>query len=437
MKRRKDSKNRVLKEGEYERSNGTYEYKWRSRTGKRHSVYARTLAELRDKEIDILKDTYDGIDQDSSNLTINDEYKKWKTLKRGLKANTYENYKYMYEQYVMPEFGKCKLSVIKKTDIRGFYNTLYDVRGLKSSTIDVIQTVMHQIFQMAVDDDIIRNNPSDNALKELKRAHGDDIEKREALTVKQASTLIRFLQNLSSVYHHWLPIITVLLFTGMRVGEVTGLQWDDIDFENDIIDVNHTLVYYSKRSEQSKHGECKFEVHSTKTYAGNRRIPMLPVVKDAFLQEKKYQEEIGLKCCVNINGYTDFIFINKDGGCLHQGTLNKAFRRIIRDCNYAVLDKSLKDSVRLPHFSCHYMRHTCATYMKDEAHMDEDIRKEILGHVSDDVTNRVYTHNTDEYKREEMFKLIPVSNIIFGTYDQNTTDLRPLTKSYKEIHDNA
>lgn len=59
VKRRKDSKNRILKEGEYERSNNTYEFKWTDKNGKRHSTYAKTLDELREKELDILRDTFD------------------------------------------------------------------------------------------------------------------------------------------------------------------------------------------------------------------------------------------------------------------------------------------------------------------------------------------------------------------------------------------
>ena len=68
MVRRKDSKNRVLKEGESERKNGTYEYKYRDNTGKRKSVYAKTLDELREKEKSIERDLTDGII--SSDLTV-------------------------------------------------------------------------------------------------------------------------------------------------------------------------------------------------------------------------------------------------------------------------------------------------------------------------------------------------------------------------------
>ena len=117
--RRKDNKKRVLKEGEYQRANGTFEYKWRDRRGQRHSIYAKTLDELRDKEIDVLRDTLDGIRSDKKDLTINDLYYLWVKIKRGLKDNTFQNYKYMYMQFVEPDFGHSKKD-LKRAELINF-----------------------------------------------------------------------------------------------------------------------------------------------------------------------------------------------------------------------------------------------------------------------------------------------------------------------------
>ena len=70
--------------------------------------------------------------------------------------------------------------------------------------------------------------------------------------------------------------------------------------------------------------------------------------------EKEYQKECEITCEATVDGYTDFIFINRFGGVQHQGTLNKALRRIIRDCNYEILDNAKgKEAVTLPRFSNH------------------------------------------------------------------------------------
>lgn len=398
IERRKDSKKRVLKEGEHQRANGSYEYKWRDAKGKRHSIYAPSLDELRDRETDVLRDVLDGIRADKKDLTVNDLYERWVQLKRGLKDNTFQNYKYMYTQFVEPDFGYMKIDGLKRTDVRAFYNCLVDERNLKVMTVDGIHTVLHQVLELGVEDDYLRYNPSDKALKELKKAHNKDTQKRRALTVAEQELFEAFLK-LPGQYGTWYPVFVTMLWTGLRVGEITGLRWCDIDLEEETIDVNHTLVYYDKGGKE----RCTFAVNTPKTKAGERTIPMLPKVKEAFLMEKSRQKESGIKCAATVDGYTDFIFINRFGGVQHQGTLNKALRRIIRDCNYAVLDKNQgkKNPVTLPRFSNHSLRHTFTTRMC-EAGVNIKAMQDILGHADAETTMQIYAEATKELKRSEM-----------------------------------
>ena len=397
IERRKDNKNRVLKEGEYQRTCGTYEYKWRDKRGNRHSISAVTLEELREKEIDVLRDVLDGVKADKNNLTINDLYNSWIQLKRGLKDNTFSNYKYMYTQFVEPDFGKNKLVDLKRSDVRGFYNFLAEERHIQVSTIDSIHTVLHQVLELGVEDDYLRYNPSDNALKELKKARNFETKRRRALTVPEQELFESFLSK-QGQYHRWYPIFIIMLYTGMRVGEITGLRWCDIDLEDETISVNHTLVYYDKRDEE----RCTFSINTTKTKAGDRTIPMLPKVKDAFLMEKEYQEECGLRSKAVVDGYRDFIFVNRFGNVQHQGTLNKALRRIIRDCNYDVLDRDHSEDVTiLPKFSNHSLRHTFTTRMC-EAGVNIKAMQSILGHADAETTLDIYAEATKDLKKAEL-----------------------------------
>ena len=397
IERRKDNKNRVLKEGEYQRTCGTYEYKWRDKRGNRHSISAVTLEELREKEIDVLRDVLDGVKADKNNLTINDLYNSWIQLKRGLKDNTFSNYKYMYTQFVEPDFGKNKLVDLKRSDVRGFYNFLAEERHIQVNTIDSIHTVLHQVLELGVEDDYLRYNPSDNALKELKKARNFETKRRRALTVPEQELFESFLSK-QGQYHRWYPIFIIMLYTGMRVGEITGLRWCDIDLEDETISVNHTLVYYDKRDEE----RCTFSINTTKTKAGDRTIPMLPKVKDAFLMEKEYQEECGLRSKAVVDGYRDFIFVNRFGNVQHQGTLNKALRRIIRDCNYDVLDRDHSEDVTiLPKFSNHSLRHTFTTRMC-EAGVNINAMQSILGHADAETTLDIYAEATKDLKKAEL-----------------------------------
>ena len=205
-----------------------------------------------------------------------------------------------------------------------------------------------------------------------------------------------FLKREDTQYHHWYPIFAVMINTGMRVGEVCGLRWEDLDFDDGIINVEHTLVYYNHRDEKG----CYFNVHKTKTRAGTRTIPMLDEVRDAFLVEKEYQEFNHLKCNVTIDGYTDFVFINRFGNVQHQGTLNKAIRRIIRDCNDYQIEKAGKNPVLLPKFSCHSLRHTFTTRLV-EAGVNIKVVQNVLGHADFSTTMDIYTDVTKELKKRE------------------------------------
>lgn len=395
--RRKDSKGRVLKENESQRKDGTYCYRWRTSDHKRHVVYARTLEELREKELAVLRDKSDGIRTDAQKVTLNDIFDLWKQLKKGLKENTFQNYIYMYEQFVRDDLGQHKIANLKRSDIRRFYNRLIDNRCLKISTVDNIHTVLHQVVDIAVEDGYLRNNISDNALKELKQSRNLFTEKRKALTLQEQEIFLNYLQS-SKMYSHWYPIFALMLGTGLRVGEATGLTWNDVDLENNALSVNHTLVYFNHDK-----GGCYFGVNTPKTRAGERTVPIIESVREAILQEKEYQDSVGIKCNVRIDGFTDFIFVNRFGNTQHQGTLNKALRRIIRDCNQEILDKAKDDEkvVLLPKFSCHTLRHTFTTRLC-ESGMNVKVIQSVLGHADISTTLDIYADVTKDLKKSEM-----------------------------------
>ena len=396
--KRKDKSRVVLRSGEVQRANGSYQYSWMDGSGKRRYVYAKTLEELRIKEEQIERDKSDGIKTEARYTTLNEMFDLWKNLKRGLKDNTFQNYVYLYDTFTRHVIGDKLVTKLKKSDIKRYYIYLADERGLKASTIDGVHTVLHQVLDMAVDDNYIRNNPSDRVLKELKQSYFAKSEKRMALTRAEQDLFLDFLKN-SRIYSHWYSVFAVMLGTGLRVGELTGLRWCDIDLENGVIDVNHTLVYYSHRSADSKQG-CYFNINTPKTAASNRQVPMLDFVKEAFIKEKEVQELLDIKCEAVVDGYTDFIFINRFGNVQHQGTLNKAIRRIIRDCNDEQFQKSDNPKVLLPHFSCHTLRHTFTTRMC-EAGVNVKVIQDTLGHTDVSTTLNIYTDVTKELKRVE------------------------------------
>lgn len=298
----------------------------------------------------------------------------------------------------MPTFGKKRVVQVVKSDVKRFYNNLCDDQHLKISTIDGIHNVLHQVFQVAVDDNYIRANPCTKMLKELKVAHGHEVEKRKALSVGQQELFLKFISE-TDTYKHWYPVFYIMLNTGMRVGEITGLRWRDVDFESGFISVNHTLVYYNHRDEVGTY----YSINTPKTDAGKREIPMIEGVKEAFEMERRYQEENGIESKARIDGYDDFIFVNRNGDVQHQGTLNKAIKRIARDCNDKVLLETDLDEnpILLPNFSCHILRHTFATRLC-EAGVNLKVIQDILGHVDVSTTMNIYVDAMKDMKKKEM-----------------------------------
>lgn len=395
MERRKDNRGRVLKDGEsYRKTDGLYMYRWTTGDKKRHTIYCATLEGLREKEEEIHRDLRDGIKTGSSNITLNDVYEMWKRDKVGLKETTKGNYIYMYEHFVKGAFGKRKIQLIRRSDVRRFYNGLLDTKRLAVMTLDNIHTVLHQVFKVAVEDGYIRLNPSDDILGEVKRAHGYEAPKRHALTIPEQTAFIEYIGK-SNKYKHWLPLFTFFLGTGCRVSEVTGIRWEDVHLKDGYVEINHNMVYY-----QREKGKCYFSVTTPKTEAGNRIIPLLPEVRQALIAERRYQMENGITCSTVIDGYTGFIFLNRYGAPHNPQTINRAIKRISLAYNEQELERAEKEKRKpllLPPFSCHNLRHTFATrYCENETNLK--VIQEILGHKDIATTMDVYAEATRDAK---------------------------------------
>lgn len=392
---RKDNKGRVLKTGESQRKDGRYMYRW-TIEGKEKSVYASTLAELREKERQIQRDLEDNIDTLKSNsITLNAMFEKYIATKTMLKQSTRTNYKYMYKKYIKDDLGKKKLSKIKYSDIIQFYNTLITELDFKPNSMETIHTVLHPTFTMAIRNGYIRINPTDGAMNEIKKSHAWEKPKRHALTIEEQEAFIKYVSE-SEIYNHWLPLFTVLLGTGCRIGEIIGLRWQDCDFEKNIISVNHNLIYRQQDS-----GVCEMHITTPKTKAGIRIIPMLSEVRKALLIEKENQMRNGFNETV-IDGYNGFCFTNRFGYVHNPMTINRAIKRVYEAYNVEEKEKAKQEKrqpVLLPHFSCHHLRHTfCTRFCENEQNLK--VIQEIMGHSSIETTMDVYNEATLQKKQE-------------------------------------
>ena len=164
-KSRKDNKGRVLRKGETQRScDGKYVYTYVDPEGKRRSIYSKDIMELREREVKLMKDQLD----------------RYISTKAELRETTMRNYKYMYDRFIRGGFGKKKIAAVKYSDVLQFYQHLLKEKEMQINTLETIHTVFHPTFQLAVRDNIIRVNPSDGVMAQIKKQAGKNHGVRHA-----------------------------------------------------------------------------------------------------------------------------------------------------------------------------------------------------------------------------------------------------------------
>lgn len=384
---RKDSKGRVLRKGEYERTDGRYYYVYTDATGKRAYIYAKDLKELRKLKQEAERDLADGICSANSKMTLNQLFKTHMELKNDLKQSTADNYSRMWKSCVEKSvIGRKKISDLKKVHIMGFYQDCIK-SGKKRNTVKLLHNLIFSSLELAVDSDFIRKNPAKGAMQQVRR---DAVEK-VPLTEDDIRNVVDFCMQ-SRTYSVYVPFLTVAVGTCLRCGELTGLTWSDIDMKHRTISINHQLIY-------KNYGEgCRFYISEPKTEAGKRIIPMTEAVYQAFISIKEQNMLTGKRSSAEIDGYRNFVFVTKSGWPFADNAVNSFLRNIRNAYN-----KSHKDSM-LPHLSAHILRHTGCTRFAASG-MDVKTLQNIMGHSDAGVTMNVYNHSSFERTEKEIQRL--------------------------------
>ena len=327
-------------------------------------------------------------------------------MRQDLRTTTKANYEVTYDRYIRSGFGKRKIADLKYSDIVLFYNTLMKEKELHIGTIQYIQRMIRPALQMAVRDNVLRANPADGVIQLVKRTtRNTETGVRKALTLDEQRAFINFIND-SPFYERWRPLMIVMLGTGVRVGELIALTWNDVDFENKTISVNKSLAYFAGRKNKSP---SKWLLNNPKTAAGNRTIPMVDTVIDALLEEKARQKRDGMHCQTVVNGVSGFIFYNRFYEVYVPESIDREIIRMIENYNSTEELKSIRENrqpVLLPHFSCHSLRHTFCTRLC-EADVHIKVIQSIMGHKDIHTTLDIYSEVTEWKKKtsiDEAFK---------------------------------
>ena len=380
--RRKDSKNRVLRNGESQRKDGAYMYRYTDVRGKRVCVYARTLEDLRVKEQTIQKELNDGIDYAAGEIIVLDLLKRYIATKTGVRYNTKVGYQFVLNLVSKENFGFLKIRDIKPSDAKQWFIKLYQ-DGRRYSTITSVRGVLRPAFEMAVEDDIIRRNPFSFQITDVVP---NDSKTRQAISGEVKERFLTFIRE-SRHYSQYYDEIIILLGTGMRVSELYGLTRADLDFEARRIKVERQLT-------RTRH--CEYYVEKPKTASGERYIPMTDEVYRAFQNavQRRKQPKVELL----IDGHTGFLFLDKDGKPKVAMHLEHVMKRIVDRYNDAHEDK-------LPSITPHVLRHTFCTEMANSG-IDLKSLQYLMGHSDAGVTLNVYTHASYEAAENAMRKAV-------------------------------
>ena len=407
--KRKDSKGRVLKEGEFQRKNGKYEYKY-TQNGERKTVYSwRLLAtdknpegkkydlSLREKEKEISRDLDDGINTTLAHqINLNEMFEMYLRSKKKLSSKTKAKYRQLWKLHVAESpLGLMAPGKMKKANIQHFYAGLSD-EGMSDTTIRMYHNNLIQpTLVYAVDNDLLRKNPAKGCLDGY-----TDYKKRNALTREEQRIFLDFVKN-SKYYNVYLPMLQIMIGTACRIGEISGLTWDDVDMKKREIHINHQLVY------EKVDGKATLYIDTPTSESGNRTIGMTSQVRNAFLEQKALCIRLGRRSVVEVDGYKDFIFLNNWNRPYTTTGFNAVLGRIVTHYNKEEQKKAEKEKRKpllLPHISNHILRHTGCTRMA-EAGMDIKVLQTIMGHSDPAITLKVYDHVDNERMKNEVLKV--------------------------------
>ena len=389
MEKRKDNKGRLLRTGESQRKDGQYMYRYTDISGKRQTLYSWRLNEtdknpsgknskksLRELEKNAQKSAL--YNQIKNSETINSLFDKFLFNRTDLKISTKTNYQCLYDAHVRNTFGTRKIDDVHYTDVYAFYLGL-NASGLKVRSIQTINAILKQLFFGAEKDHLIISNPVEGAMAKVIKTVKEENPKKRALTVEQQSSFIDYVYA-SPTYYKYGPLFTILLGTGMRIGEALGLTWKEVDFNHNRIFVDHALRYIIDET-----GRHNYHIMKPKTLAGIRTIPMFEDVRRTL--QKLYDERLMTN---EIEGYSGFVFYNTQRNPYIPGFVFELVNNI-------VFDHNKEREIQIPKISPHTFRHTFCTRMC-EIESNIKLIQEVMGHKHLSTTMDIYNEVTETVK---------------------------------------
>ena len=338
------------------RDNGKIKYK---------SVYARTLAEVKEKMLEVYS-IKQNRNVSAIRLTVADTAHQWlSSAKLRVKESSYANYENIVSKHILPVLGKELMSNLTTSKLNDFIHyklksgRLNGKGGLSAKSVRDIMTVYRSIEAYAAKEYGIRETHFTMPKTEKKQT-----DVLNAFERKRLENYLIHNQNNTNIS------VLLCLFTGLRIGELCGLKWGDIDFQKGTVSVSRTVQRINK------HGKSEVIVGSPKSKSSVRIVPVPDFVL-AILKAKR-------KC-------DDFYIITGTCKPTEPRTMQNRFKAILKVCG-----------IRSVNF--HLLRHTYATVCIENG-FDPKTLSELLGHADASITLNRYVHSSMQMKKKYVSRL--------------------------------
>lgn len=362
------------------KEDGLYIARFTNRFGKRQVISDKTYNGVQKKLREAIVADDKAINVVSSNMTLDEWYEKWmETCKKNCRNNTKETYARHYKR-VKKALGWRKLNKLNLVMMQDAINELRTDNERKNS-----KKILVDMLEKAVASDLIVKNVAKQITTEITK---EEKQPRRVLTVKETEI---FLAEAESTFYY--NLFVVALETGMRIGELSGLQWGDIDFKKKVIHVRHSMTYFSKDR------KYRFELHPTKTHKGLRDIALTDVAIKALRQQQFIKQTLINKGKEPLEGFEDLVFVTKNN--------RPTTQFLVTECIEGTMKRIHKNNPDLvfEKFTPHCFRHTFATRWL-EAGVPIKTVSAMLGHSQLQLTTDLYMHITQDslFKGLEIFE---------------------------------
>lgn len=373
------AKDSTLPKGVTLRKDGRY--MWRCKyEGKQYSGYEKTAKEaekaLRNKKYELEH----GIYSKASRLNMDTWFETWiSTYRTNCKPTTIEVYRKTYKRYISPEFGKKQLKALKPEQIQKLLNRM--AKTYSKSVFGNINFLLYDLLDQAVKNQLLAQNP----MQYTTRPATKKSEKRKALSRSETTA---FLAAAKSSYYYDMFRLSTL--TGLRIGEITGLQWQDVDLKKKEIHVRHTLAWITGKG---------YFLQEPKSENSRRTIPLpdkaVSLLRSRKIAQGKHRLSYG-EYWQPLTGLPNLVFTTRYGTPIDGNNIRREMRIILAGMKEKGTD--------ITWASFHTLRHTFATRCIEKG-MQPKTLQHILGHATLAITMDLYCDVMEDTKREEMAKI--------------------------------